>query len=104
MLVIGLLSGEGRLPNVEVRKIHPDGSKETFEKELFGDTSNGEMNEATVEDGLDKTEERTTTDELNSRLLPKMGEDFWDDGWPLSLYVYGVRHQHLILLIILNSA
>lgn len=75
-----------------------DGSKETVEKEIFAETSSDEEDEMTVEDAMEVTEERTGKIQFISEFPPNIGEDCWEDGWLIRLYVYGVRHPHLVVL------
>lgn len=72
-----------------------DGSKETVEKEIFAETSSDEEDEMMVEDAMEVTEERTGKIQFISEFPPNIGEDCWEDGLLIHLYVYGVRHPHL---------
>lgn len=75
-----------------------DGSKETVEKEIFAETSSDEEDEMTVEDAMEVTEERTGKIQFISEFPPNIGEDCWEDGLLIRLYVYGVRHPDLVVL------
>lgn len=85
-------AGEGRIPNVEIRRMHSEGLKDTVQTEICGDTSFDKKDEIMVEDGLEVIEERAGQNEFISEFPPNAREDSGEDGLPLQLYVYGVRH------------
>lgn len=84
--LITTLIGEGRFPNVEVRKMSSQEMKETIERELLISTSSDEENEIVVEltPGI-------TNDTFTSEVPAKIGEECWEERVPLHLFVYGVR-------------
>lgn len=88
--------GKGRPPNVEIRRMQHDGSKETVQKGIFIETSSDEEDEMTVEDGMELTEDRTGQIQFISEFPLNIEENSWEDGLLLRLYVYGVRHPHLV--------
>lgn len=89
-LIITLI-GEGRFPNVEVRKMSSQEMKETIERELLISTSSDEENEIVVEVTPGITNERIGRDTFTSEVPAKIGEECWEERVPLHLFVYGVR-------------
>ncbi|KAK9209097.1 hypothetical protein WN944_001461 [Citrus x changshan-huyou] len=89
----------GRIPNVEIRRMQHDGSKETVEKEIFAETSSDEEDEMTVEDAMEVTEERTGKIQFISEFPPNIGEDCWEYGLLIRLYVYGILEATVVQVI-----
>lgn len=89
----------GRIPNVEIRRMQHDGSKETVEKEFFAETSSDEEDEMTVEDAMEVTEERTGKIQFISEFPPNIGEDCWEYGLLFRLYVYGILEATVVQVI-----
>ncbi|KAL5736463.1 hypothetical protein ACOSP7_030857 [Xanthoceras sorbifolium] len=77
----------GRFPNVEIRKMHSDG---TVDKEIPIEPSSDKEDKMMVQDGLEMIEERTRHNEISSVFPPNMGEGSLHEGLPLHLYVYGI--------------
>lgn len=89
----------GRIPNVEIRRMQHDGSKETVQKGIFIETSSDEEDETMVEDGMELTEDRTGQIQFISEFPPNIEEDSWEDGLLLRLYVYGILEATVVQVI-----
>lgn len=95
-------TGEGRFPNVEVRKMDYLKLNETAEREPFIYSSSDKATEIIVEDAQDLSNEITSLDAFSSEVPPNMGEDCWEERTPLRLFVYGVSHHPSTLTIECN--
>ncbi|KAB1206172.1 hypothetical protein CJ030_MR7G014345 [Morella rubra] len=83
-------AGEGRFPNVEVRKMNSQDMKETTEREPFIFSPSGEKSGIVVEDSPEMINEQTDHDAFTSEVRANMGEDIWEGRVPLRLFVYGI--------------
>ncbi|XP_031284178.1 uncharacterized protein ycf45-like isoform X2 [Pistacia vera] len=92
--VDGILSG--RIPNVEICRMHSDGSKDTVLKETFSVPGSDQKYEIIDEDDLEMTEEITGHNEFVSEFHQNVGEDSWENGYPLRLSVYGILEASVI--------
>ncbi|KAK9269357.1 hypothetical protein L1049_001128 [Liquidambar formosana] len=86
----------GRSPNVEVRKINSQGLEETIQRDSFIHNSSYKKNEMIFEDVIEMNEERAGHNELISEFLPNTGENLYEDGATLHLYVYGILEASVI--------
>ncbi|KAJ4726405.1 P-loop containing nucleoside triphosphate hydrolases superfamily protein [Melia azedarach] len=86
----------GRIPNVEIRRMHSEGLKDTVQTEICRDTSFNKKDEIMVEDGLQVIEERAGQNEFISEFPPNTREDSGEDGLPLQLYVYGILEASIL--------
>lgn len=94
--------GEGRFPNVEVRKMDYLKLSETAEREPVIYSFSEKANEIIVEDAQDMSNETTSLHAFSSEVPPNMGEDCWEERTPLRLFVYGVSHHPSTLTIECN--
>lgn len=93
--VVLLDFGEGRLPNVEVRKINSNELEDTLEREPFICDSDTE-DELMDEEAPELIGNGTYYKEFTSEVSPNMGEESGEGTVPLRLFVYGVRiHQDI---------
>lgn len=91
-----LIVGEGRYPNVEVRKLNSQESEETVQREPFIYTSSELKNEIVVEDASETIENEIFRNEFISEVVsPNEGDESREERMPLRLFVYGVRHHNL---------
>lgn len=77
--------------------MHSDGSKDSVLNETFSVPAADQKDEIIDEDDLEMTEEITGHNEFMSEFHQNAGEDSWENGFPLRLYVYGVRHHDVIV-------
>lgn len=89
-----LIVGEGRYPNVEVRKVNSQESEETVEREPFIYTSSELKSEIIVEDAPGTIENETFHSEFISEVVsPNERDESREEMMPPRLFVYGVRHH-----------
>ncbi|KAJ0045991.1 hypothetical protein Pint_04686 [Pistacia integerrima] len=79
-----------------IRRMHSDGSKDTVLKETFSVPESDQKYEIIDEDDLEMTEEITGHNEFVSEFHQNVGEDSWENGYPLRLSVYGILEASVI--------